>query len=415
MNVIGEYSESSPFTSYDDGYEKFITGRLNNLKSQGNYRDFVSLERKAGHYPKAIWHNEDGEVEVTVWCSNDYMGMSENKLIIDASVKAAKRYGVGAGGTRNISGTHYIHNLLELELAKFHKKESALLFTSGFVANEAILSTLSGSLPNCVVFSDEKNHASMIAGLRNSGVEKRIFKHNSMDSLRKLLSEVEYSRPKIIAVESIYSMDGSVCDLSAVVDLAKKFNALTFVDEVHAIGLYGDQGAGIAERDGVLDQIDIVQGTLAKAVGVMGGYMASSKNMVDFIRSFSHGFIFTSALSPILAQAALESLRILKISNEKRNLLQRNVQYLKNLLREDGIPFLPGDSHIIPIIIGCPRRVKKISMNLLSRHKIYVQPINYPTVSKGGERLRLSPSPYHTPEHSRNLVDALFLELCENE
>ncbi len=391
------------------GYEAFMTGALNDLRTQGNYRQFVRLERLAGQFPHALWHSETGVAPVTVWCSNDYLGMSQHSEVVDALQDAASRYGAGAGGTRNISGTQDVHAKLESTLARLHGKEQALLFTSGFVANEAILSTVAGRLPGCVVISDEKNHASMIAGMRNARVEKRIFRHNDIDALKNVLATIDRDRPKLIAVESVYSMDGTVADLPAVVELAQRYNALTYVDEVHAVGMYGPTGAGVAERDGVSDQIDVLQGTLAKAFGVMGGYMAASRTVVDFVRSFAPGFIFTTALSPVLAAAALASVNVVSRSPDLRLRQRHIVSYAREKLAARGVNVLPGNTHILPVIVGCPVKAKQISQALLRRHGIYVQAINHPTVPRGAERLRITPTPLHTEE----MADKLIAAICE--
>ena len=397
-----------------EGYESFMAHALNDLRSQGNYRQFVRLERQAGSFPLALWHSEKGPVPVTVWCSNDYLGMSQHSDVVTALKDAAERYGAGAGGTRNISGTQDVHAKLEGALARLHAKEQALLFTSGFVANEAILSTVAGRLPGCVVLSDEKNHASMIAGVRHARVEKRIFKHNDIDALHEVLKSLDRDRPKVIAVESVYSMDGTVADLPAVVDLAKRYNALTYVDEVHAVGMYGATGAGVAQRDGVADQIDILQGTLAKAFGVMGGYMAGSRILVDFVRSFAPGFIFTTALSPVLAAAALSSVNVVSRSPELRAKHQDVVAYTREKLTHRGIQVLPGHTHILPVLIGCPVKARSISQALLRHHSLYVQAINHPTVARGTERLRVTPTPLHTHDMADKLVDALSQELSKH-
>ncbi len=414
MTILTHPFAKHAFSAANGGYESFMANALNKLRSEGNYRHFVRLERIAGEYPVARWHSATGVKEVVVWCANDYLGMAQHPQVINALKRAADQYGAGAGGTRNISGTQSVHTSLEKELAVLHNKESALLFTSGFVANEAILSTIAGRLPGCVVLSDEKNHASMIAGIRNARIEKRIFPHNDLHALRDILKNLEPDRPKLIAVESAYSMDGTIADLPALVDLAKTYNALTYVDEVHAVGLYGQTGAGIAERDGVAEYIDILQGTLAKGFGVMGGYMAASRTMVDFVRSFAPGFIFTTALSPVLAEAALASVRYVRGTPDLRTQHQKQVALLKHGLREAGISFLPSDSHIVPVVIGDPVRTKSIADGLLHRHGLYVQPINHPTVPKGTERLRLTPSPWHTEEMIVTLIAALRDELVRH-
>lgn len=413
MNALAQTSvRLSPESGFT--YEPFMADRLNSLRAQGNYRHFVKLERIAGRFPHAVWHSESGPKDVIVWCANDYLGMSQHPHVVAAMKEAADKYGAGAGGTRNISGTQDVHTRLETELAQLHGKDSALLFTSGFVANEAILSTVVGRLPGCVVLSDEKNHASMIAGMRNARVEKRVFAHNDLTDLEHHLAGLEYNRPKLIAVESVYSMDGTVADLPAVVDLAKQYNALTYVDEVHAVGLYGATGAGIAERQGISDQIDILQGTLAKGFGVMGGYMAASRVIVDFVRSFAPGFIFTTALSPVLAGAALASVRYVRGATDLRERHQTRAGLLKQKLSDAGIPHLNSTTHIVPVMIGDPVRAKAVADGLLRNHGLYVQPINYPTVAKGKERLRLTPSPFHTEEMITDMVSALTGELARH-
>ena len=414
MTVLTHPFSTHAFSMENGGYDSYMVNALNKLRSEGNYRHFVRLERLAGEYPRARWHSEAGIKDVVVWCANDYLGMAQHPQVIKALKSAADRYGAGAGGTRNISGTQSVHTSLEKELAVLHNKEAALLFTSGFVANEAILSTIAGRLPGCVVLSDEKNHASMIVGIRNARIEKRIFPHNDLGTLRSILRDLEPDRPKLIAVESVYSMDGTITDLPALVDLAKSYNALTYVDEVHAVGLYGQTGAGIAERDGVAEQIDILQGTLAKGFGVMGGYMAASRTIVDFVRSFAPGFIFTTALSPVLAEAALASVRFVRGASDLRSWHKKQVSLLKCGLEEAGITFLSTNSHIVPVVIGDPVKTKSIADGLLHRHGLYVQPINYPTVPKGTERLRLTPSPWHTDEMISTLIAALKDELLRH-
>ncbi len=412
MTVLSNLEAPGPLVVEDRGYESFMAHSLNILRSQGNYRQFIRLERLAGRFPHALWHSDAGPKEVIVWCANDYLGMAQHPSVIAALKYAAERYGAGAGGTRNISGTQDVHVRLETELTLLHGKQAALLFTSGFVANEAILSTVAGRLTGCVVLSDEKNHASMIAGIRNARVEKRVFPHNDLDALRRHLSGLDPQRPKLIAVESVYSMDGTVADLPAIVELARAHNALTYVDEVHAVGLYGPTGAGIAERDGIAQHIDILQGTLAKGFGVMGGYMAASRTMVDFVRSFAPGFIFTTALSPVLAEAALASVRFVRGAKDLRRQHQSRAACLRTCLKNAGIPVLPGETHIVPVVIGDPVKTKAVADGLLRRHGLYVQPINHPTVPKGTERLRLTPSPWHTEDMIGQLVDALREELA---
>lgn len=398
------------FTSYEKtgfNYAAAFDNDLAALSAAGNYRHFARLERLPGAFPMALLHQPGGPQQVTVWCSNDYLGMGQNPVVEAALHDAAQRFGAGAGGTRNISGTHNVHVQLETELADLHGKEAALLFTSGYVANEAALSTLAARLPHAVLLSDEMNHASMIAGIRNSKAEKRIFRHNDVRDLKSMLADIDPARPKIIACESVYSMDGTVAPLADIVSVAKCHNALTYVDEVHAVGLYGPEGAGVAASQGVANDVDFIQGTLAKAFGVMGGYVAGTASSIDFIRSFAPGFIFTSALSPVLANAALESIRHVRTSDPLRKKHQRTVQRLKDALRARHIQFEDEPSHIVPIIIGDPRATKDAAKCLLERYGIYVQPIFAPTVAPGTERLRLTPTPCHTEPMIDDLVAAL--------
>ena len=388
-------------------YSEIFTKSLDKLKSEGNYRVFADLEKLAGNFPQALNYKDNSVSEVTVWCSNDYLGMSQNQDVLDSMTNALKKVGAGSGGTRNISGTNHYHVLLERELCYLHQKEAALLFNSGYLANQATLSTLGKKIPNCIFFSDEKNHASMIQGIKNSGAKKVIFKHNNLDDLEKNLKKFPKSQPKIIAFESVYSMDGDFSPIKSICSLAQKYNALTFLDEVHAVGIYGERGAGVAERDKVMDQVDIIQGTLAKAFGVIGGYITAKKETIDFVRSFSSGFIFTTSLPPCIAAGAYASIRHLKFSSSEREKLFKVVSDLKNALKKNNIPFIENKSHIIPVIIGDPILCKKASQVLLDDFQVYVQPINYPTVPKGGERLRITASPQHTPKMIKKLVTAL--------
>ncbi len=387
-------------------YKKIFKESLDKLKTDGNYRVFADLEKIAGNFPQALNYKENTVSEVTVWCSNDYLGMSQNSVVINSMIEAVKRVGAGSGGTRNISGTNHYHVLLERELCYLHQKESALLFNSGYLANQATLSTLGKKLPNCVFFSDEKNHASMIQGMKNSGAKKVIFDHNNILDLENKLKKVK-SKSKVIVFESVYSMDGNFAPIKEICDLAKKYNALTFLDEVHAVGIYGKRGAGVAEEKGVMDRIDIIQGTLAKAFGVIGGYITGNRDLIDFIRSFASGFIFTTSLPPCIAAGAYSSIRHLKFSDEERKKMFYIVEKLKSNLKKNDIPFLESGSHIVPVIIGDAKLCKKASNILLDEYKIYVQPINFPTVPRGTERLRITASPNHTDIMVKDLTSAL--------
>ena len=388
-------------------YEQFFADKIADLKAEGRYRVFADLQRQAGKFPSAMVHM-DGEVkEITVWCSNDYMGMGQNPSAIQAMQETAGGYGVGAGGTRNISGTMHEHVLLEEALADLHQTESALLFQSGWIANLTTLSTVASMLPNCVIISDSKNHNSMIEGIRHSRAEKHIFRHNDMEDLENILKTIDPARPKLIAFESVYSMDGDISPIKEVCDLADKYDAMTFIDEVHAVGLYGQRGAGVAERDGQMDRITIIQGTLAKAFGVVGGYIAGSKAMCDFVRSYGTGFIFSSSMPPAVAAAARTNVNHLKEHNELRERHQERAATLKQRLKDEGIPVMDGPSHIVPVLVGDPVLCKQASDDLMERHNIYVQPINYPTVERGKERLRFTPTPHHSDAHMDALVEAL--------
>lgn len=389
-------------------YEGFFQSELDGLKEEGRYRVFADLERHRGSFPRATRHRPDGTVqEVTVWCSNDYLGMGQHPDVINAMHEAINRCGSGAGGTRNISGTNHYHVKLEQELADLHGKEDALLFTSGYVSNWASLSTLAAKLPDCVVVSDAKNHASMIEGIRHSRAEKMIFKHNDPEHLDQQLASIAPDRAKIVAFESIYSMDGDIAPIKEICDVADKHGAMTYLDEVHAVGMYGARGGGIAEREGLMDRLTVIEGTLGKAFGVMGGYITASTALCDFVRSFASGFIFTTSLPPTLAAGALASIRHLKESDEERQGQQAAVRKVRAMLDQAGIPYNPAPSHIIPVMVGDPKKAKFISDLLLEQHGIYVQPINYPTVAKGTERLRITPGPLHTDDDIRDLVDAL--------
>lgn len=388
-------------------YERFFLDRLARLRSDGRYRVFADLERHAGDFPRAS-HHADGAVEdVTVWCSNDYLGMGQHPVVVTAMHEALDRVGAGAGGTRNISGTSHYHVLLEEEVADLHRTEASLLFTSGYVANEATLGTLGQTLPGCVIVSDADNHASMIAGIRYSRAEKKIFRHNDVEHLDRLLGECDPGAPRIVAFESLYSMDGDFAPIGEICDVAEKHGAMTYLDEVHAVGLYGERGAGVAERDGAMDRIDIVQGTLAKAFGVVGGYVAGSAAMVDYIRSHASGFIFTTSLPPAIAAGARASIRHVKSAATLRERHQERAGALKARLREARLPLMPSPSHIVPVFVGDAVRCKQVTDALMERHSIYVQPINYPTVPKGTERLRLTPTPLHDDAAMERLVAAL--------
>ncbi len=388
-------------------FEGFFEQQLEALHADGRYRIFADLERHAGEFPKATRHFNGTTQEVTVWCSNDYLGMGQHPVVMAAMQDAIAKHGTGAGGTRNISGTNHNHVLLERELADLHGKESALLFTSGYVSNWATLGTLAAKLPNCVVFSDEKNHASMIEGIRHSKAEKHIFKHNDWKDLDERLSKVEPGRAVIVAFESVYSMDGDIAPIEEICAVAKKHGALTYIDEVHAVGMYGPHGGGVAEARGLIHQIDIIEGTLGKAFGVMGGYITGSEKLCDFVRSYASGFIFTTALPPAVAAGALASIRHLKQSNEEREGQRRNVAKVRAGLDKIGIPYMPNESHIVPVMVGDAKKCKWISDILLDQYGIYVQPINYPTVPVKTERLRITPGPLHTDDDIDHLVRSL--------
>ena len=388
-------------------YEDFFAGKIDELKSEGRYRHFADLERQAGRFPKATYHDGQKTREITVWCSNDYLGMGQNPVVLEAMQEAVRKCGAGAGGTRNISGTNHYHVLLEEELADLHGTESALLFGSGWVANMTALSTLGRMIPDCVVLSDALNHNSMVEGIVHSKAEKKIFKHNDVEDLENLLRTYDKDRPKLIAFESVYSMDGDIAPIKEFCDLADQYNAMTFLDEVHAVGLYGQHGGGVAERENLMDRITIIQGTLAKAFGVVGGYIAGSAAMCDFVRSYGSGFILSTSPPPSVAAAALASVRHLKKHNEIRECHQERAATLKQKLRNADIPVMPSVSHIVPVLVGDPVLCKQASDDLMDRFDIYVQPINYPTVPRGEERLRFTPTPLHTDEDIDHLIESI--------
>lgn len=388
-------------------YYKQLKSALDAVRREGRYRVFADLKRRRGSYPTADHFSEAGTSEITVWCSNDYLSMSQHPKVLAAMHDAIDTVGAGSGGTRNIAGTTHYHVELEHELADLHNKEAALLFTSAYVANDATLSTLAELLPGCVILSDEKNHASMIAGIRRGRGPKRVFRHNDLEDLESHLKSIPLETPKIIAFESVYSMDGNIAPIAAFCDLAKKYNALTYLDEVHAVGLYGPRGGGIAARDGIMDRIDIINGTLAKGFGVMGGYIAASRDLCDAVRSYAPGFIFTTSLAPAVVAGALASIRHLKASTAERDQLHARSKQLKARLEDAGLPLMDGPSHIVPILIGDPVHCKAVTDALLDHHKIYVQPINYPTVPRGTERIRLTPGPAHNDGNIDALMSAL--------
>ena len=384
-------------------HQRLLEAQLSALKEEGRYRAFADIERDAAHFPTALWRPETGVPRaVTVWCSNDYLGM-----VIEAMREAALRHGAGAGGTRNISGTHHPLVQLEAELADLHGKETALVFTSGWVSNLAAISTLAELLPNCLILSDASNHNSMIEGVRRSGCEKQVWRHNDVSHLEELLSAAGADRMKLIVFESLYSMDGDIAPISEIVALARKYDAITYVDEVHAVGLYGARGGGVCERDGMMAHIDIIEGTLAKGFGTLGGYIAGSKVMVDAIRSFAPSFIFTTALPPAVAAGAAAAVRLLKERPDLRTAHQRAVGLTRRVLQQAGIPLMENTSHIVPVMVGDPVRCKKMSDQLLEQHEIYIQPINYPTVPRGTERLRITPTPLHTQAHINHLAESM--------
>tara|TARA_R110000787_G_scaffold84077_3_gene180418 strand:+ start:1026 stop:2249 length:1224 start_codon:yes stop_codon:yes gene_type:complete len=389
-------------------YKHIFSQAIERLHTEGRYRVFIDILRNKGSYPNArCFHGHNGPKPITVWCSNDYLAMGQHPKVIEAMEEALHDVGAGSGGTRNIGGNTHYHVDLEAELADLHGKEAALLFTSGYVSNEATLATLAKLLPGCIIFSDELNHASMIAGIRNSGCEKRVFRHNDLEHLRELLEAEDEEAPKLIAFESVYSMDGDVAPITEICDLADEYNALTYCDEVHAVGMYGPRGGGITERDGVADRVTIIEGTLGKAFGVMGGYITADKMIVDCIRSYAPGFIFTTSLSPVLVAGVLAAVRHLKASSEEREGQQASAAKLKQLMADAGLPVMPSVTHIVPLMVGDPVKAKKISDILLAEYGVYVQPINYPTVPRGTERLRFTPGPAHSEDMMVDLVGAL--------
>jgi 5-aminolevulinate synthase len=387
-------------------YQTFFTDALAKLQDERRYRVFANLERLAGRFPRAKWHSPHGPRDVVIWCSNDYLGMGQHPKVVGAMIETATRMGTGAGGTRNIAGTNHPLVELERELADLHCKEAALVFTSGYISNETGISTLAKLIPNCLILSDALNHNSMIEGVRQSHCEKQIFRHNDMAHLEALL-RANRDRPKLIVFESLYSMDGDIAPTQAICDLAQRYGAMTYIDEVHAVGMYGPRGGGIAERDGVMHRIDVIEGTLAKAFGCLGGYIAGSAKLIDAVRSYAPGFIFTTALPPAVCAAATAAIRHLKTSAWERERHQDRAGRTKSVLTAAGLPIMPNETHIVPVFVGDPERCKQASDLLLERHGIYIQPINYPTVAKGSERLRITPSPYHDDTLIDELAEAL--------
>jgi 5-aminolevulinate synthase len=389
-------------------YQRIFAQAIDRLHAEGRYRVFIDILRNKGAYPNArCFAGHNGPKPITVWCSNDYLAMGQHPDVIAAMEEALHDVGAGSGGTRNIGGNTHYHIELEAELADLHGKESALLFTSGYISNEATLATLGKLLPGCVIFSDELNHASMIAGIRNSGCEKRVFRHNDLEHLEELLAEADPDAPKLIAFESVYSMDGDVAPIAEICDLADRYNAITYLDEVHAVGMYGAHGGGISERDGVAHRLTLIEGTLGKAFGVMGGYIAADRNIVDVVRSYAPGFIFTTSLSPVLVAGALASVKHLKASSVEREGQQAAAAKLKAMFDSAGLPVMASTTHIVPLMVGCPIKAKRISDILLAEYGCYVQPINFPTVPRGTERLRFTPGPSHSEEMMRELTGAL--------
>lgn len=390
-------------------YEEIFNKAIDRLHEEGRYRVFIDILRNKGKFPNArCFAGHNGPKPITVWCSNDYLCMGQHPKVVSAMEEALHDVGAGSGGTRNIGGNTHYHIELESELADLHGKEGALLFTSGYVSNEATLATLAKLLPNCIIYSDELNHASMIAGIRNSGCEKRVFRHNDLEHLEQLLADSDPGVAKLIAFESVYSMDGDVAPIAEICDLADKYNALTYCDEVHAVGMYGEHGGGITERDKVADRVTIIEGTLGKAFGVMGGYIAADQKIVDVIRSYAPGFIFTTSLSPVLVAGVLAAVRHLKESSAERDAQQANAAMLKKMFADAGLPVMMSNTHIVPLMVGDPVKAKKISDILLAEYGVYVQPINFPTVPRGTERLRFTPGPQHDEAMMRDLTAALI-------
>ena len=398
---------TAPRTFRQLDYGAFFDFALDQLRDERRYRVFADLERRAGRFPHAIWHSPAGPRDVVIWCSNDYLGMAQHPNVVGAMVEAASQMGTGAGGTRNIAGTNHPLIELEHELASLHGKEAALVFTSGYVSNQTGIATIARMLPHCLLLSDALNHNSMIEGVRQSSAERQIWRHNDIGHLEQLLRAAAPDRPKLILCESLYSMDGDVAPLHRICDLAARYGAMTYVDEVHAVGMYGPHGGGIAERDGVMDRIDILEGTLAKAFGCLGGYIAANANVIDAVRSYAPGFIFTTALPPPICAAATAAIRHLKSSQWERDRHQDRAARLKSVLQTAGLPVMPNETHIVPVHVGDPEKCKLISDLLLWKYDIYIQPINYPTVPRGLERLRITPSPHHSDELMDRLVDAL--------
>jgi 5-aminolevulinate synthase len=396
-------------------YDRIFKSAIDRLHDEGRYRVFIDILRTKGQYPNARCFGGNGPKPITVWCSNDYLAMGQHDVVVGAMETALREVGAGSGGTRNISGNTHYHTELEGELADLHGTQAALLFTSGYVSNEAALSTLGKLLPGCVIFSDELNHASMIAGIKNSLCEKRVFRHNDLDHLEELLAAEDAETPKLIAFESVYSMDGDISPIAAICDLADEYNALTYLDEVHAVGMYGKRGGGISERDAVAERITIIEGTLGKAFGVMGGYIAADQTIIDCIRSYAPGFIFTTSLSPVLVAGALASVRHLKASSAERQAQQEAAAMLKAKFTSARLPLMPSVTHIVPLLVGCPVKAKRISDILLAEYGLYVQPINFPTVPRGTERLRFTPGPLHTADMMDELTSALVEILGREE